>query len=29
EPVFNIADSVISIGIFIMIIFNKSFFKEK
>lgn len=29
EPVFNIADSVISIGIFIMIVFNKSFFKEK
>jgi len=28
EPVFNIADSAISIGIFIMLIFNKSFFKE-
>ena len=28
EPVFNIADSAISIGIFMMIIFNKAFFKE-
>ena len=28
EPVFNIADSAISIGIFMMIIFNKSFFKN-
>ena len=28
EPVFNIADSAISIGIFMMIIFNKTFFKE-
>ena len=28
EPVFNIADSAISVGIFIMLIFNKSFFKE-
>ena len=28
EPVFNIADSAISIGIFIMLVFNGSFFKE-
>ena len=28
EPVFNIADSVITIGITMMIIFNKSFFPK-
>ena len=28
EPVFNIADSAISIGIIMMIVFNKSFFKN-
>ncbi len=28
EPVFNITDSAISIGIFMMIIFNRSFFKN-